>query len=117
MNTTDYVRTVLKFILYPIIILLISLNIYFGIGPNIGLSFGYYGKFNSIMNNLEDSGIEVIDWGLHRDITLEDFQITVLHRGEKTQLEFENANIRSIDDLKKEIASMVSIGGSNEAKH
>lgn len=46
--------------------------------PNFGLELGYYGQFNRAVHAIEDMPrYTLIDYGLHKDITLEDFTLTV----------------------------------------
>ena len=76
-----------------------------GIGPNLGLPFGYYGKLNRILSHIEDNtALEVIETTLHRDIELEDFYIMVrTQEGSEISLQFEKAHTRTINDLLKEL--------------
>ena len=76
-----------------------------GIGPNLGLPFGYYGKLNRILSHIEDNtALEVIETTLHRDIELEDFYIMVrTQEGSEISLQFEEAHTRTINDLLKEL--------------
>ena len=102
-------KNVLKRLSLIVIVLLIAgfgaVNVSFGIGPNLGFKFGYYGKLNTVLSEIINTkSVDVVEVGLHKDLTLEDFYITVEHRGQLVKLEFENANIRTIDDLLIELA-------------
>ena len=76
-----------------------------GIGPNIGLPFGYYGRFNRILARIQASpDIEVIRTTLHRDQSLEDFYITVRTQDEReVRLRFEEAHARPFSELVQEL--------------
>lgn len=78
---------------------------FLGIGPNLGVPFGYYGRFNRILSRVEAvPGLEVTQVLLHRDMTLEDFSITVQTPGEgEVQLHFEDASGRPFADLLGEL--------------
>ena len=81
------------------------IGLYESIGyySNTGLPFGYYGKLNRVVNELEEiPGLEVVDIGLHKDTTLEDFWITIELGGVKEELAFEGASARSLADLYSE---------------
>lgn len=73
--------------------------------PNLGFPFGYYGKFNRIRSAIEQRpGAEIVSIAMHRDLTLEDFWITVRKMdGQQVKIAFQNANIRSYEDLLKEL--------------
>lgn len=76
-----------------------------GIGPNLGLPVGYYGRFNRVLARIEASpDIEVIGTILHRDQELEDFYITVrLQDGREARLCFEDAHTRPFSELVEEL--------------
>lgn len=76
-----------------------------GLGPNLGLSFGYYGRFNQTLDRIQaNPDIEVVRTTLHRDLELEDFYITVrTHDGSQVRLCFENANTRPFSELLLEL--------------
>ena len=76
-----------------------------GIGPNLGLPFGYYGQFNRILARIEaNPELEVIRTTLHRDMALEDFYITVRTQDEReVRLRFEEAHTRSFSELLQEL--------------
>ena len=76
-----------------------------GIGPNLGLPFGYFGRFNRILARIQASpDIEVIRTTLHRDMALEDFYITVRTQDEReVRLRFEEAHTRPTSDLLQEL--------------
>ena len=76
-----------------------------GFGPNLGLPFGYYGKFNQVLGQIEGNPeLEVIRTTLHQDITLEDFYITVQTQdGREVRLRFEEAHTRPLSDLLQEL--------------
>jgi hypothetical protein len=83
-------------------------NLFLGIGGNFGLPFGYYGKLNQTLQELRRiPGVQVAGVGLHKDMTLEDFWITIEIDGATEELEFLNANIRTIDDLSREFAHLL----------
>ncbi|HCP39513.1 MAG TPA: hypothetical protein DIT98_16990 [Verrucomicrobiales bacterium] len=76
-----------------------------GIGPNLGLSFGYYGQFNQVLAHVEaNPDLEVVRTTLHRDTALEDFYITVRTQDEhEVRLQFEEAHTRPLSDLLQEL--------------
>ena len=76
-----------------------------GIGPNLGLPFGYYGQFNRVLARVEaNPELEVIRTTLHRDMALEDFYITVRTQDEReVRLRFEEAHTRPLSDLLQEL--------------
>ena len=76
-----------------------------GIGPNVGLPFGYYGRFNRILARIQASpDIEVIRTTLHRDQALEDFYITVRTQDDsEVHLRFEEAHTRPFSELVQEL--------------
>ncbi len=76
-----------------------------GIGPNLGLPFGYYGRFNRILARIEaNPELEVTRVDLHRDATLEDFYITVRTPADgDVRLQFEGAAERPFDELLREL--------------
>ena len=76
-----------------------------GIGPNLGLPFGYYGQFNRILARIEaNPELEVTRTTLHRDMALEDFYITVRMQDEReVRLRFEEAHTRPLSDLLQEL--------------
>lgn len=56
--------------------------IYSSFFPNIGLPFGYYGKFNRVQNRLKQvGGIQIYGYHQHKDLSLEDFWFTVQTKG------------------------------------
>lgn len=76
-----------------------------GIGPNLGLPFGYYGKFNRVLAHIEaDTELEAVRTTLHQDTTLEDFYITVRTQDERdVRLRFMGAHTRPLSDLLQEL--------------
>ena len=76
-----------------------------GIGPNLGLPFGYYGKFNQVLARVEGNPeLEVIRTTLHRDSALEDFYISVRTQDKReVRLRFEEAHTRQLSDLLQEL--------------
>ena len=86
------------------ILLLVALSA-IGFGPNLGLPFGYYGKFNRVLARVEaNPELEVIRTTLHRDTALEDFYITVRTQDEReVRLRFETADTRQLSDLYQEL--------------
>ena len=76
-----------------------------GIGRNLGLPFGYYGKLNNVLARVEANPVlEVIRTTLHRDKELEDFYITVRTQDERDMcLRFEEAQTRSLSELIQEL--------------
>lgn len=83
---------------------LLSLDL-IGLGPNLGLSIGYYGRFNRVLARIQASpDIEVIRTTLHRDEALEDFYITVRTQDEReVRLRFEEAHTRPFSELVQEL--------------
>ena len=86
------------------ILILVALSA-IGFGPNLGLPFGYYGKFNRVLAGVEaDPELEVIRTTLHRDMALEDFYITVRTQDKReVRLQFEEAHTRPLSDLLQEL--------------
>lgn len=86
------------------ILILVALSA-IGFGPNLGLPFGYYGKFNRVLGQIEGNPeLEVIRTTLHRDMELEDFYITVRTQDEReVRLRFEKAHTRQLTDLLQEL--------------
>ncbi|MEZ6038531.1 MAG: hypothetical protein R3F29_13705 [Planctomycetota bacterium] len=78
---------------------------FMGVGPNLGLPVGYYGRFNGVLARIQAaSEIEVIRTSLHRDLELEDFYILVrLPDRREVQLCFEGANTRPFSELLEEL--------------
>ena len=78
---------------------------FLGIGPNIGLPFGYYGRFNRVLARIQASpDIVVVRTNLHRDLELEDFYITVRTLDDReVRLRFEEAHTRPYDELVQEL--------------
>ena len=76
-----------------------------GFGPNLGLPFGYYGRFNRILARIEaNPDLEVRRVDLHRDSTLEDFYITVRTPTDgEVLLRFEGASDRPFGELLQEL--------------
>lgn len=76
-----------------------------GFGPNLGLPFGYYARFNSIVDRIEQRGdVEILATTLHKDVTLEDFYITVRKRGgPELNLDFWGASTRPFPELVGEL--------------
>jgi len=84
------------------------LQLYCSARPNYGLPIGYYGKQNRVLAKLRACpGIEILQVRTHSDLSLEDFSVTVsLDSSEERDLLFENANIRSYDDLVSEFSDL-----------
>lgn len=61
-----------------------------GLGPNLGLPFGYYGGCNRVVARLGGMpGVEVVEVRMHKDTTLEDFWVTLeVGGGHRVELEF-----------------------------
>lgn len=80
---------------------LLGVCVFTGVGPNLGLPFGYYGKLNQVVARIETNpGVEIVQTLLHRDVTLEDFSITVRrYGGPEIELEFGGASEASISEL------------------
>ena len=76
-----------------------------GIGPNLGLPFGYYGQYNRVLARVgANPELEVIRTSLHRDMALEDFYITVRTKDQReVRLQFEMAHTRPLGDLLREL--------------
>ena len=89
------------------ILILVALSA-IGFGPNLGLPFGYYGKFNRVLGQVEGNPeFEVIRTTLHRDMALEDFYITVRTQDEReVRLRFEGADTRPISSLLQELKNV-----------
>ncbi len=86
----------------------LAAHFFLGLGGNFGYHFGYYGKFNQIYADLQSTeNIQIIDYGIHQDLTLEDFWIDINLNGELHQLEFRNSNIRSVKDLRTEYSELI----------
>ncbi|MDA7621958.1 hypothetical protein N8646_00700 [bacterium] len=87
-----------------------------GIGPNVGLPFGYYGKFNRVLAHAEaNPKLEVIRTTLHRDAALEDFYMTILtHDDHEVRLRFEEAHTRPLSDLLQELEKVGAQEGPNK---
>ena len=80
---------------------LLGVCVFTGVGPNLGLPFGYYGKLNQVVARIEaNPGVEIVQTLLHRDLTLEDFSITV-RRGDEPEidLDFGGASETPISEL------------------
>jgi hypothetical protein len=90
------------------LVLALLLSLYTPLFPNLGLPFGYYGKFNRVRRAIEQlPDTQVVEFGLHRDLELEDFWIAArLPDGREVRLTFDNANIRPIGDLLGEVADI-----------
>ena len=84
---------------------LLILDLLGGFGPNLGLSIGYYGRFNRVLARIQASpDIEVFRTTLHRDDALEDFYITVRTQDEReVRLRFEEAHTRPFSELVQEL--------------
>jgi hypothetical protein len=102
-KTKFYVGLISLFFSF-LILLIVALDL-MGIGPNLGLPFGYYGKFNRVIARVEDNpNHKIIRTTLHRDIELEDFYITVQMQDEReVRLRFEGADTRSLSELFQEL--------------
>ena len=76
-----------------------------GLGPNLGLPFGYYGRFNRVLEQIRaNPDVEVVQTTLHRDQQLEDFTITVRTLdGRNVLLSFPEAHTRPYDELVREL--------------
>ena len=49
-----------------------------GLSGNIGLSFGYYGDFNTARRAIQDTGcVDLIEYARHEDLTLESFRFRI----------------------------------------
>jgi hypothetical protein len=79
-----------------------------GVGSNLGLPFGYYGKFNRVLARVgANPKYEVIRTTLHRDTELEDFYITARTEDDReVHLRFEEAHMRPFKDLLLELENM-----------
>ena len=95
------------------ILILLALDC-IGIGPNLGLPFGYYGQFNQVLARVEANlELEVIRTTLHRDMALEDFYITVRTQDEReVRLRFEEAQTRPLSDLLQELKKVAMREGA-----
>ena len=84
---------------------LFGVCVFTGVGPNLGLPFGYYGKLNQVMARIETNpGVEIVQTLLNKDVTLEDFSLTV-RRGDEPaiDLDFGGASESSISELFEEL--------------
>lgn len=84
---------------------LFGVCVFTGVGPNLGLPFGYYGKLNQVVARIEaNPGVEIVQTLLNRDLTLEDFSITV-RRGDEPEidLDFGGASERPMSELFEEL--------------
>ena len=84
---------------------LLGVCVFTGVGPNLGLPFGYYGKLNQVVARIEaNPGVEIVQTLLNRDLTLEDFSITV-RRGDEPEidLDFGGASERPMSELFEEL--------------
>ena len=72
-----------------------------GLGPNLGLPVGYYGRFNRVLARIQERpDVEVVQTILHRDAALEDFSITVRTAdAREVVLLFEEAHARPFGEL------------------
>jgi hypothetical protein len=85
-------------------VLVLSVADLMGIGPNLGLPVGYYGRFNRVLAQIHASpDVEVVRTTLHRDLELEDFYITVRHDDREVRLRFEEAHTRPFGELVQEL--------------
>ncbi len=77
----------------------------YGMGPNLGSPIGYYGRFNRILARIEaNPELDVIRTTLHRDMSLEDFYITVRTQNKsEVRLRFEEAHTRPFSELLQEL--------------
>lgn len=95
-------RTLLVLLLVGMALLGLDL---LGLGPNVGLPVGYYGRFNRVVARIEASpDVEVVRTILHRDAALEDFTITVRTPDRvELQLVFGEAHTRPFDELVQQL--------------
>ena len=86
-------------------ILILTAGDLMGLGPNLGFPFGYYGRFNRVLARIEASpDVEVLQTTLHRDLELEDFNVTVRTQdGREVSLTFAGAHERPFDELLEEL--------------
>lgn len=84
---------------------LLGVCVFTGVGPNLGLPFGYYGKLNQVVARIEaNPGVEIVETLLNKDVTLEDFSITVRSGDEPAiDLVFGGASESSISQLFEEL--------------
>jgi hypothetical protein len=76
-----------------------------GCGPNLGISYGYYGRLNRILARIQGNPeIEVLRTTLHHDLSLEDFYISVrMPNDREVRLRFENADTKPFSELAEEL--------------
>ena len=88
-----------------ITMLVLSVGAFMGLGPNLGLPVGYYGRFNRVLAQIHASpDLQVVRTTLHRDLQLEDFYITVrTHDEREVRLRFEEAHTRPFSELVQEL--------------
>jgi hypothetical protein len=72
-------------------ILLIAALLYWyawGSRQNRGLSFGYYGEFNTVSNALARlPGVSIVDSGYNADMTLEEIHFEINRDGRRLEIE------------------------------
>ena len=81
-----------------------TIVLYSPFSVNTGLRFGYYGELNDILHEIEKSGrLEVLDVWQHRDISLEDFGITLRTESDREcVIEIvDYGNVRDSSDIAK----------------
>ena len=105
MSIKDKLRLGVAALVVSLTILALVAVDFMGIGPNLGLPFGYYGRLNRVLARIETNpALEVQEVVLHRDLTLEDFYITVRTPTDgDVRLEFEGAADRPFGDLLDEL--------------
>ena len=83
---------------------------------NVGLPFGYFGKFNRIRAAIESRGdAQIVGVRMHRDLRLEDFWIAVhTTDGRELELEFKDASIRSFESLSAELRRLDRRSGESD---
>lgn len=91
-----------------LVVLLLVAADFMGVAPNLGLRFGYYGRLNRVLARVESNPqLEVLRVDLHRDMTLEDFYITVRTATDgDVRLRFEGADQRPFHELLEELAKV-----------
>lgn len=68
-------------ILFPVVLAFLSVSIWFGLGPNLGLSFGYYGEFNRTIKEIKSiSRVELLEASANMEAEVEEMLFELLYR-------------------------------------
>ena len=76
--------------LFPFALLALWFGWTYGMLPDVGSEFGYYGPFNRMKHVIEEMpDVRIVDHWKHRDLTLEDFGFTLLvDESQKVDIQF-----------------------------